>query len=167
MSKEKDRNLMDLIAAADNAAPQYLPEHDLLAEVIKRAVWDAFGYFKEGKRYDLTSKKRICIDAQLWLIETSEDPWSYRWCCQHINIAPEVLLKQIEVKFLLGQMVDELVKPAYVIEPLQRRLMERRDELYESGYNPDVDTNLSSSVWSRLFPGTPTPSEWTTWPHDD
>ena len=100
MSKEKNKDLMDLIAAADNAAPQYLPEHELVAEIIKRAVWDALGHFREGRDEEQMHKKRISCEAQEWLWSWSEHPWSYRWCCEQIGTDADMLQKQIEVKIL-------------------------------------------------------------------
>ena len=166
MSKEPNKDLIDMLRAAESTEVAWLAEQSLLAEIIRRAVWDAFGSFREGKQGSEWARKKCALEAQGWLWSSSEDPWSYRWICDNINISPDILLTKIEIKLILDGMVKELRKPPNLSRTLRSRLNKRKREMDEKGTIINATNDLSDSEWGELFSDSSTRSEWDTWPND-
>lgn len=166
MNKEPNKDLMQLLRAAESIEVTCLPEQMLLAEIIKRAVWDAFGSFREGKQDSQWSRRKCAHEAQSWLWDDSDKPWSYRWICQNINIAPDVLLNQIETRLISGQMVEELREPPNLTRALKARLEKRRKEQNEKNITASISNDLSGCEWGKLFSIPGARSNRSTWPDD-
>lgn len=71
---------------------QYIPEKALVFDVIKRAIEDALGRYKILS----TDTRQIQREAEAWIFSLSIQPWSFKWCCDQVDIDFKLIRKFIK-----------------------------------------------------------------------
>lgn len=113
---------------ADDYEIDYLPEHELIFAIIQRALNDLVG---EAVR-----------DANLWLRSESQEPWSFLWCCEQIDLQPEIVA-QVAKKITSGYQPKRYqrkrgTRHSRLYYDKQVRL-EQLKKLHEAGYSvPEI-----------------------------
>lgn len=145
MSNAEDSKLMENIKAAAPVEPTFYPEHELLAGIVQRAVWDAFGSFREGKNQNQKTRKMCALEAQRWLWSEENHPFSYVWICEHLSIAPDELLRKLEKRLLSGAVAKELKYPLTYSSVVKDRLAIMKQKIAE-GRSEDDDLKNTSQL---------------------
>lgn len=61
------------------------PEYELMLAILDRAIRDAIGVKSDANHYR--------ADALRWFWSDSEEPWSYLWLCQMLELTDTVMSK--------------------------------------------------------------------------
>jgi hypothetical protein len=72
----------------ESPACQELPELHLWGEVLLLAIYDSRCQSSQGKPHD---KRRVQRSARAWIRSKSEDPGSFKWCCEMLGIDPQAV----------------------------------------------------------------------------
>lgn len=122
MIGESEKQIIKMNLDSPPAEIDYSPEHELLAQIIRRAVWDAFGAFKEGKSLRQQKRKRQAMEAQEWLLSELQTPFTFRWICCHLNIDPDGFIQKLNMHIAKNSVVKELQSPTRFTEATWSRL---------------------------------------------
>lgn len=67
------------------------PEHDLIAAVLHVGIVDALSC-RTFHRDNVTVWERQAI---LWIQDTGQEPFSFEWCCMHLDLDPMLIRRVI------------------------------------------------------------------------
>jgi hypothetical protein len=71
------------------------PEKALCGAILGRAMLDALGAVKRKQKDKKRAREDVmrANEALEWLEDPSDEPFSYRWICSHLDLDPELTLK--------------------------------------------------------------------------
>ena len=70
-----------------------MPERSLIAAVFGRAFRDAMGDLRS-----ITKRAYLIKDARRWFSCRSLEPYSFRWCCDVLELDPDRVLEQLKAR---------------------------------------------------------------------
>lgn len=107
----------------------YSAELRLVYEVLRRAIWDALKITDDNPKMYITEAQHMAHKAVAWIGAKDMHPFSCRWCCEHLGITQNKVLK------VLRDLKGENVK-----------IMTSRKRHYDVDLRSVLDDGIASSI---------------------